>query len=289
MSEASPFRQFVADYARLIADNRAVSPGDAARQVYPAIAPDAANVLLFSPHPDDECLTGALPLRLRREAAMNVVNLAVTLGSDPGRQADRWRELQDACAWLGFGVLASAANGLTRINPQTRMAAPHVWRAAVDAIVAAVARERPEIVFVPHRGDRHPTHVGTHHLVFDALAAWSEAWPQWVVETEYWGQLDEPNLMVFSSVDDVADLVAAVACHRGEVARNAYHLALPAAMIDAVRRGAEVVRGHGAAAPAGCFATLYRVSRRTREGRIEALHDRRVLAEGDDVKALFAR
>ena len=68
------------------------------------------------------------------------------------------------------------------------------------------------------------------------------------VETEFWGAMDAPNLMVESSAADVADLVAALSLHVGEVARNAYHLRLPAWMIDNVRRGAELVGGQNGAA-----------------------------------------
>jgi hypothetical protein len=48
---------------------------------------------------------------------------------------------------------------------------------------------------------------------------------------------------------DVADLVAALSLHAGEVARNAFHLRLPAWMMDNVRRGAELVGGQGGTAP----------------------------------------
>ncbi len=68
-----------------------------------------------------------------------------------------------------------------------------------------------------------------------------------------------PNLMVESTPADVADLVAALSLHVGEVARNPYHLRLPAWMIDNVRRGAELVAGQGAVAPQFVFATLYRL------------------------------
>ena len=54
--------------------------------------------------------------------------------------------------------------------------------------------------------------------------------------------------MVESSAADVADLMAALSLHVGEVARNPYHLRLPAWMIDNVRRGAELVGGQGGAA-----------------------------------------
>ena len=49
--------------------------------------------LVFSPHPDDECLTGALPLRLHREN-WQIVNIAVSLGSTANvarREKKNWR------------------------------------------------------------------------------------------------------------------------------------------------------------------------------------------------------
>ncbi len=88
-----------------------------------------------------------------------------------------------------------------------------------------------------------------------------------MVETEFWGAMSAPNLMVESSVEDVADLVAAISFHAGEVQRNPYHLRMPAWMQDNVRRGGEIVGGQGDAAPDFAFATLYGV-RRLRHGRL---------------------
>jgi len=75
----------------------------------------------------------------------------------------------------------------------------------------------------------------------------------------FWGQMTDPNLLVESSVEDVGDLMAALACHVGEVRRNPYHARLPAWMMDNVRRGAELVGRPGGAAPDFTFATLYRL------------------------------
>ena len=51
--------------------------------------------LLFSPHPDDECITGLLPLRLMREAGMQIINVPVTFGSNIERQPGRATELKN--------------------------------------------------------------------------------------------------------------------------------------------------------------------------------------------------
>ena len=63
-----------------------------------------SKVLIFSPHPDDECIIGLLPLRLMRELGKQVINIPVTFGSNVERQADRANELDNACAYLGWDI-----------------------------------------------------------------------------------------------------------------------------------------------------------------------------------------
>jgi N-acetylglucosamine malate deacetylase 1 len=99
--------------------------------------------------------------------------------------------------------------------------------------------------------------------------------------------MDTPNLMVESSTADVADLVAALSLHVGEVARNAYHLRLPAWMIDNVRRGAELVSGQGGVAPSLAFATLYRLRRWAGGELHEVLERGQMLSAQDDLSKLF--
>ena len=41
-----------------------------------------------------------------------------------------------------------------------------------------------------------------------------------LIETEFWGQIQNPNLMVENSQEEVADLVAALSHHKGEVTRK---------------------------------------------------------------------
>jgi hypothetical protein len=83
--------------------------------------------------------------------------------------------------------------------------------------------------------------------------------PPYRVQTEYWHPLAQPNLLVECPPDLLALLVAALCCHQGEIARNPYHLTLPAWMADNVRRGAERVSGPGQPAPTFKFGSLYRV------------------------------
>jgi hypothetical protein len=104
----------------------------------------------------------------------------------------------------------------------------------------------------------------------DALAQTADL-DCFLFETEFWGQMANPNLLVEYGVEDVADLVAAVSFHAEEVKRNPYHLRLPSWMNDNVRRGGELVGGQGQAAPDFVFAQLFRF-RRWQAGRVESIY-----------------
>jgi hypothetical protein len=200
-----------------------------------------------------------------RESGWRVVNVAVTQGSNKARQGARLAELRQACEFLGFELLQTAPAGLERVNPKVRAADPEGWAELAEVIAAILQRHRPRAILFPHDRDWNSTHIGTHWLVADALARLSADFTCFTVETEFWGQCDDPNLMVESSPEDVGDLLAACSFHVGEVQRNPYHVLTPAWMMDNVRRGGELVGGQGGAAPDMVYATLYRL-RQWRDG-----------------------
>ena len=242
--------------------------------------------LIFAPHPDDEVIVGALPLRLQRELGFRITNVAVTLGSNLARRPGRLHELEAACRALGFALVLPAPDGLSGINPRAQKADPANWAGAVAAVAALLDAHRPAVIFLPHEHDWNVTHTGTHRLVLEAMRR-LPALRCLTVETEFWGAMAAPNLMVESSAEDVAALVSALALHRGEVARNPYHLRLPAWMIDNVRRGAELVGGQGGTAPDLTFATLYRLRRWDAGAWHEVPPAGRVLGRHDSLASLF--
>ena len=251
-------REYVSQFEQLIKKGRSLRPEKIARPARSRIPSGAPKALIFSPHPDDECIVGGLALRLLREAQWNVINVAVTLGSQQGRRAARRRELRDACKSLGFGLILPREQGLEQITLESRKQNRTHWNAAVKIIARILSEQRPRIIFLPHGNDWHPAHVGTHFLVLDALKTLPVSFQCHVGETEFWGQMTDPNLLVELGVAEVGDLVAALTCHAGEVRRNPYHARLPAWLVDNVRRGAELVGGPGGAAPDFLFGALYR-------------------------------
>ena len=259
--ESGPWLPFVQAFVQAYRQGERLTAGLAApQQVAEAVAVSPAPphlVILCSPHPDDECLTGALPLRLRRAGGARVLNLAMSLGSLEGRRAERWSELLAACARLGFDCLALPQPPGFALKAGEGGAG---WQTVVGWLADFFGQQRPEVVLFPHAGDAHPAHSATHWLVTAALARCTAICPRPVkaVESGYWSAVPEPNLLVGLSPDDVARLLAALTCHRGEIARNPYHLTLPARLMDAVRLGSELVVATGQAQ--ALFAELYRVT-----------------------------
>ena len=284
----NPYQTFVSDFANLVEKARSFPLGTFDPVPRPALPAGAPKALFFAPHPDDECITGGPALRLMREAGMEAINVAVTLGSKKERQAGRLQELQNACRYLGFGLVTSAPLGLERVTVKSREQDPNHWSACVGAIARIIESHRPRVVLCPHERDWNSSHIGTHFLVMDALRQVGPGFECHVVETEFWGQMDDPNLMLEISEPDLADLITAITFHVGEVARNPYHLLLPAWMMDNIRRGGELVGGQGGAAPDFAFAVLGRLSR-WKQGRLaRPFEGGRLLSRSADLRSFFA-
>jgi N-acetylglucosamine malate deacetylase 1 len=263
----NPYQKFVSAFEQLAREGKSLPLGGIAPEKFAKPAPNARVALYFAPHPDDECISGGLAVRLLREAGMRLVNVAVTLGSNKDRRTARLAELKNACDWIGFDLEKTS---LEKISTNTRDNDKSVWNEAVKAIAALLAKYKPQVIFFPHELDWNSTHIGTHFLIMDALKTMPSDFQTILIETEFWGQMPKPNLMVELSTKDVADMLAALSFHVGEVERNPYHIRLPAWLQDNVRRGAELVGGQGVAAPDFTFATLYRV-RKWKDGSMKDL------------------
>jgi N-acetylglucosamine malate deacetylase 1 len=287
----NPYATFVQEQSRLLAQGRSLPLGTSLPPIntVPTPTDGAPSILIFSPHPDDECIIGGLPRRLQREVGWRVVNVGVTLGSKPSRQHERLTELRAACAHLGFELDVPGERGLEGVNPTVRSKDTTAWNAKVAAIAEVIVRHQPRAILFPHEQDWNGTHIGVHHLIMDTLRTLDGSQSMYLVETEFWGQNYSPNLLVEIGSEDLADLIAALTLHVGEVCRNPYHLTLPAWMINNVRLGGETVGGQGAAPPDFPYGTVYRL-RLWKDGKVqEVLKGGRILTCSDSVDALFPK
>ena len=283
----NPYHKLVADFARLVEDGKSLPLGTFEKPARPAPADDAPRVLIFSPHPDDECIIGGLALRLMKQSGKRVINVAVTQGSAPARQQPRFEELGAACDYLGFELVQIGDHGLDKIKTQTRENEPELWAESVKAIEDILAEHKPHTILFPHDSDWNSTHIGVHHLVMDALASLPDDFSCHLVETEFWGAMDDPNLMVELSNEDLGELLTALTFHVGEVSRNPYHLLTPAWMQDNVRRGGELVCGQGNAPPVFMFASCHRLRKWSDGQAARYFEGGKTLAQDDDPLTLF--
>jgi LmbE family N-acetylglucosaminyl deacetylase len=197
-------------------------------------------ILLIAPHPDDECLMAGLPLRAKEECGTEVAVLPFGFGSDPSRRDDRKRELNKSIQALGF---------------------KEIVQDSVD-LEAAILHFKPDAILIPNLRDSHPTHIRCSEEGWAAARSVVAKLktPLTVIESEYWGPMENPNLLVPLPAATVKQMGIALLCHTGEVARNPYHLSLPAFLMDQQRRGSERISGFGARPAPSIFAQIYRAT-----------------------------
>lgn len=198
-------------------------------------------IMILSPHPDDESIIGSLALRLQQENNAHIVNVAVTLGSKKERQKARLQELEAACELLEMENIVLDEN----------------WKKKEKELKSLIQKYQPQLILAPHLKDFHPTHIKTGELLKKVLAGIKI--PTLVAWSEFWGQLQKPNLLVEVPLEILELQMKALEKHEGEVNRNPYHLRLPAWMMDNVRRGSEVIGGKGSEATHMAFGVIYQL------------------------------
>jgi LmbE family N-acetylglucosaminyl deacetylase len=202
-------------------------------------APRKINVLILAPHPDDECLMAPYALRLLLENKANVHAAVVTLGSNTARQTERQIEFQNACHVMNFTshILSSE------------------WDKKAEEVKSIIQREQINFIVSPHLHDHHPAHIKTGELARKIMKEIS--FEGIYLESEFWGELTQPNLMIEVTKEAFELSFEALTRHVGEVSRNPYHLRLASNLVNNVRRGAEKVSILGSASPTFAFGVLY--------------------------------
>ncbi len=196
---------------------------------------NAPVILIFAPHPDDECLMAGFALRAREEWNAEVHVLPYSFGSDPSRRLARIQELKDALQVLDFKL----------IDPRTAGVTEKLSASEFDSVMASL---KPDVILSPHLRDGHPAHIEAATLVndwFQQQAGLKGSTPVWL-QTEYWAQNPDANEFVPLQPEHVIRIGEALQKHQGEVSRNPYHLRLPAWYIDQSRRAQELIAGFGA-------------------------------------------
>ena len=289
--ELEQYTQFVQNFVTLHNEAKSLPLGTAVDAPEPA-ASSELTCFVFAPHPDDEAIIGALPLRLRQENGVKVTNVAVTLGSNKERQPGRKAELTAACQTLGFELLipGNVDTGIEAVNCKTRDGDQAAWAEKVGIIASEINKARPNVLLFPHDDDFNSSHIGTHHLVVDALKLVVSEDPSYsplLIESEFWHMMNEPNLLIGVSIEDEARLVYAISAHTEEVVRNPYHTKHPCRMHDNVLRASEVIGGQGGQGAEMEFGMIYKATKLEADKLVPAWEGGKVLAPSDDLQVLL--
>lgn len=199
-------------------------------------------VMILSPHPDDECITSSMALRLLKENNVHVINVAVTLGSKEERKKERLKELERACELLDIELVVLDEN----------------WSKKQKELKSLIQKYSPSLIFAPHLKDHHPTHIKTGELLKKSLLSLKK-FSTIVAWTEFWAAMPKPNMLVEVPIEILELQMQALSEHVGEIKRNPYHLRLPAWMMDNVRRGSEMIAGKGSESSSMAFGVLYQI------------------------------
>jgi LmbE family N-acetylglucosaminyl deacetylase len=183
------------------------------------------NVLVIAPHPDDEAIGcgGAACLHAGRGDRVSAVFLTSgELGLKHLPREEAWR-IREAEAEAAANVLG--LSGVSFLRQPDWGVGDQVPEAAA-ALRPVLARESPELIYLPHPDDGHPDHVAALPVLRAALApvAGAHSSPA-LLGYEVWTPLGE-----FDHVEDVTPVMRqklrAVRCHASQMGEFRYDLAI---------------------------------------------------------------
>ena len=79
----NPYLDYVNSVQQLFSEGCNLPYGNFAKPTPLNITKDAPVALILSPHPDDECIIGGLPLRLMKEGGIRIINCLLYTSPSP--------------------------------------------------------------------------------------------------------------------------------------------------------------------------------------------------------------
>ncbi|MEZ5966601.1 MAG: bacillithiol biosynthesis deacetylase BshB1 [Planctomycetota bacterium] len=116
-----------------------------------------ADVLVLAPHPDDAEIAcgGTILLLTRQGKRVVVVDLTRGEKGSRGDAATRAREAEAAAKALGLHARENLGLPDTELRDDAQ---------ALAAVLGAIRRHRPSLLFAPHAQDPHPDHGAAHTI-----------------------------------------------------------------------------------------------------------------------------
>lgn len=191
------------------------------------------NVLVFSPHPDDDVL-GCGGSIIRHTESNHLVTVVYMTSGEAGNiryskvelARIRENEARQASALLGTGEVVFLHNedGYLTYNKETLI-----------PVINLIRSKQPDVVYVPHRSDGHKDHIATNEIVLEAIERAKSQFLQdvtgrpWLVKDVLCYEVWTP-LQNITYVEDITPhmprKLAALAVHQSQIENRDYHEAI---------------------------------------------------------------
>lgn len=153
------------------------------------------NILVLSPHPDDELIGcgGTLLKALKQEATLTILQLtngsgtvALATADENTKKTIRLKEAEVVARALGDAKLVTW-------NENARLKATDTLVNKMNSLINDI---RPDIIFVPFVNDAHPDHVVTSRILAAALKCLESQEKPEILSYEVWGKVPPKNAVV---------------------------------------------------------------------------------------------
>lgn len=203
-----------------------------------------ANILVVSPHPDDESIGcgGTICKHVLKGDAVHVVVLTSGEAGGHGRSREETIRLREQEARDASAILKLASLQFWHL-PDGRLKATV---AACQQLRRVIRTLRPSVVYVTHDGEMHPDHRAAYRMVMQAVSELSGRRPV-VLLYEVWTPLQD-----IDHVEDISDVMETKLA-----AVRAYHTQLAAMRFDDAVLGLNRYRGEMHSWPGGPYAEVF--------------------------------
>ena len=173
------------------------------------------NIVVIAPHPDDESIGCGGALCRHADAGDRVTVIFLTSGELGLKHLTR------EAAWQTREAEAKAAGKILGIAEMRFLRQPDwtledVVGPAATAVAEVLARERPQLIYVPHPCEEHPDHKAAVEILNRSLAICAVPVPE-IRGYEVWTPLSEYSVVVDISAVMPRKLEA-IRCHVSQVA-----------------------------------------------------------------------
>lgn len=147
------------------------------------------NVLVISPHPDDETLGGGGTLLKYKEMGhkiywLNVTNMKIEYGYTAERVDERNREIENVISAYGF-------DGFWNMNLEPAGMDKYETGVLVSQFKRIFEEVKPELLLIPYRYDVHSDHKVVFDTVYSCTKAFRAPYLKYVLSMEILSETDQ--------------------------------------------------------------------------------------------------